>query len=137
MKHPIERHRWEEEGTDTSFVEFHEGAHLIGYEDYHSNTQKFDIIFKTEKTTTQSNCQVVHRMSVMASYEIQIIWNETTGAIADYGGTYPITITLAEVDDDVEDKLVLQSQIDKLQAKINELKMMIEELLNKKKIFYH
>lgn len=64
---------------------------------------------------------------MMANYEIQINWNETTGAIADYGGTYVITITLAEVDD----KLAMQSQINKLQAKINELEMKIEELLNK------
>ena len=95
----VERHRWEEERTDTSFVEFHEVAHLIGYEDNHPDIQKFDIIIKTEKTTAQSYYQVVHWMSMMAKYEIQIIWNETTGAIADYGGTNVITITLAEVDD--------------------------------------
>ena len=57
-------------------------------------------------------------------------WNETTGAIADYSGTYPITITLAEVDEDVEveDKLVLQSQINTMQTKINELENIIASL---------
>lgn len=136
----VERHRWQEEGVETSFVEFHEGAHLIGYEDNHPDTRKFDIIFKTEKTTTQSNGQVVHWMTVPAKYDLQIIWNESTGAIADYNGTYSITITLAEVDDEheVDDKLAMQSQIDKLQAKINELQTQIESsMVDEWKMFYH
>ena len=51
---------------------------------------------------------------------IQLVWDETTGAIADFWGTYPLKITLAEADieTEIEDKMVLKSDYDALNEKV-------------------
>ena len=113
---PVEKKPFELEDTTTDHVPFHEGAHLVGYEEYHSAETQFDITFKTEKTTTNSqNGGVIHWMDIMANgnWRIQPVWDEVSGALADWNGTYPIVISLAEaeMETEINDELALKSEL--------------------------
>ncbi|KAK8842899.1 hypothetical protein M9Y10_025765 [Tritrichomonas musculus] len=93
----------------TSFITFHEGAHLIGnvpYTDY-----KFDIIYQTQETEERHGT-IAHKYNIGGS--CYLYWEEATGALYDYFGTYGVIITSAEYEGEVEydDKLALKSECD-------------------------
>ena len=72
----------------------------------------FDIIYKTESTRLLHN-ETVHVMQIKAAFTIYLYWGETSGAIYDYSGTYPIAITCTECEINVEidDKILIESDL--------------------------
>ena len=78
---------------------------------------EFDVIFKTDGTyEDRIDGGTVHYMSFNYSNSSNngcLVWNESSGAIADNSGTYAVKITLAEYEGEIEydDELALKSEI--------------------------
>ncbi|KAK8835188.1 hypothetical protein M9Y10_017115, partial [Tritrichomonas musculus] len=100
----------------TSFIPFHEGAHLIGnvpYTDY-----KFDIIYQTQETEERHGT-IAHKYKIGNS--CYLYWEEATGVLYDYFGTYGVIITLAETEVEMEvlDQIALKTDLEAYQLKLN------------------
>ncbi|KAK8845753.1 hypothetical protein M9Y10_020671 [Tritrichomonas musculus] len=98
----------------TSFIPFQEGAHLVGVTGSNVN-EEFDIIFKTESTKNIHDT-IAHVMDISIG---SFYWEEATGVLYNYSGTYPVRVTLAEFGE--EDQIALKSENDELKTRIENL----------------
>ena len=130
---PIANGIYEPEGITldfggTSFIPFHEGAHLIG--NVPSTDYKFDIIYQTQETE-EIHGTIAHKYNIGGS--CYLYWEEATGVLYDYFGTYGVIITLAETEVEMEvfDQIALKYEIEELKTTISSLEARLAALENK------